>query len=249
MTDNQALIVAEEIQEWIKEWFNENGKGCPAVVGISGGKDSSIVATLCANALGADNVIGVEMPNVTQDDINYADDLIDYLGIKKVVVNIGNMIEAIEKSIPYGLTDQAKTNLPARVRMVTLYAISQSINGRVANTCNLSEDYVGYATIWGDSCGDFSPLHDLTVSQVKAVGYALNLPKKFIEKTPSDGLCGKSDEDNLGYTYAQLDQYIDGNRSTLNSALCDKILRDHTRNEFKIEAIQLPHYKMIHDWR
>ena len=200
---NQCII-------WIRKFFEENGKDCNAVVGISGGKDSSVVAALCVAALGKERVIGVLMPCGKQQDIYMSYKLVQHLGIKHYEINIQQAVEAITESIAFlpEMTEQAKTNLPARVRMTTLYAVSQSMNGRVANTCNLSEDWVGYATRYGDGAGDFSPLCSLTVTEVKEIGKVLGLPEELVEKTPIDGLCGKTDEENLGFTYAELDKYI-----------------------------------------
>ena len=200
---NQCII-------WIRKFFEENGKDCNAVVGISGGKDSSVVAALCVAALGKERVIGVLMPCGKQQDIYMSYKLVQHLGIKHYEINIQQAVEAITESIAFlpEMTEQAKTNLPARVRMTTLYAVSQNMNGRVANTCNLSEDWVGYATRYGDGAGDFSPLCNLTVTEVKEIGKVLGLPEELVEKTPIDGLCGKTDEENLGFTYAELDKYI-----------------------------------------
>ena len=206
-----AKRVKDEIVEWITTWFEENGNGCKAVVGVSGGKDSSVVAALCVAALGKDRVIGVLMPNGEQSDIKYSHMLCDHLGIKNYTVNVGPAINGVLDSIHENATDievteQTTTNLPARIRMATLYAVSQSVNGRVANTCNLSEDWVGYSTKFGDAAGDFSPLSRLTVSEVKAIGRELGLPAELVDKTPSDGLCGKTDEMNLGFSYDVLDK-------------------------------------------
>ncbi|MDF2820124.1 MAG: synthetase [Clostridiales bacterium] len=234
-----AKKVKDDVVEWIRNWFDENGKGCLAIVGISGGKDSSVVAALCVEALGKDRVMGVLMPNGIQADINMAQELVDYLQIKHVVVNIESAYEAlygtIEKAIGT-LSEQTQINMPARIRMVTLYGVSQSNNGRVANTCNLSEDWVGYATRYGDGAGDFSPLSQLTVTEVKAIGRVLGLPDLLVDKVPIDGLCGKTDEDNLGFTYDTLDQYI-------RLGVCPdemikaKIDEMHTRNRFKLELM------------
>ena len=176
--------------EWIKDWFKNNGDGCNAVLGISGGKDSSVVAALCVKALGRDRVIGVLMPQGEQSDINYSVEICEILGIKSFTVNIGatvaTLTEEISKSME--LTQQSRFNLPARIRMSAVYAVAQSQNGRVANTCNLSEDWVGYATRYGDSAGDFSPLANFTVAEVRAIGSYIGLPEKFVKKTPIDGL-------------------------------------------------------------
>lgn len=205
-----AKHATEQCVNWIKEWFEQNGKGCNAVLGVSGGKDSSVVAALCEKALGKERVIGVLMPKGEQFDIDYSIDLCEFLGIKYFTVNIGEAIDSIYKAIgdSFEVSNQSKVNLPPRVRMSVVYLVSQSYNGRVANTCNLSEDWVGYSTRYGDSVGDFSPLSCFTVQEVKAIGRELGLPEKFIEKPPIDGLCGKTDEDNLGFTYATLDAYI-----------------------------------------
>ena len=204
----QTETVKNQCVRWIRDFFEANGKDCNAIVGISGGKDSSVVAALCAEALGTDRVIGVLMPNGVQHDIASAELLVRHLGIRSYVVNIHDAVEGLKKSIPFELSRQSEINLPARIRMSALYAVSQSHNGRVANTCNLSEDWVGYSTRYGDAAGDFSPCSHLTVQEVKAIGALMGLPDELVNKTPIDGLSGKSDEENLGFTYAELDRYI-----------------------------------------
>jgi len=206
-----AAKTKDDIINWIRNYFENNGHDCSAVVGISGGKDSSITAALCAAALGADKVYGVLMPQGEQHDINYSRELVSHLGIKSLIVNIKNTVDALLADIEKSglcINKQAIINIPARVRMTTLYAVSAAVNGRVANTCNLSEDFVGYSTKYGDSAGDFSPLSRITVSEVKILGKELSLPLKFIEKVPEDGLSGLSDEENLGFSYDILDKYI-----------------------------------------
>jgi NAD+ synthase len=236
------MFNAEKIKNdcvaWIRDFFEANGKDCNAVLGISGGKDSSIVAALCVEALGKDRVIGVLMPNGDQHDIDCAYQLVNHLGIRHYVVNIKPAFDGVLSAIPeeLAITEQARNNLPPRLRMSTLYAVSQCCNGRVANTCNLSEDWVGYSTRYGDSVGDFSPLSRLTVQEVKAIGHLLNLPASLVEKLPIDGLCGKSDEDNLGFTYAELDRYIRTGEidDPDKKALID---RKHKANLFKLELM------------
>ena len=227
-----------ECVQWIKDFFEKNGKGCNAVIGISGGKDSSVAAALCVEALGRERVIGVLMPNGEQHDIDMAYLLVNRLGIKHFVVNIKDIADAAESSLPKELdiTAQTKQNLPPRIRMSVLYAVSQSSNGRVCNTCNLSEDFVGYSTRYGDAAGDFSPMCNLTVAEVKEIGYSLGLPAELIEKTPIDGLCGKTDEENLGFTYAELDRYIrTGEIDDMDKkALIDK---RHKANLFKLQLM------------
>ncbi len=216
MSSFDAQKVCDELVAWIADYFEKNGNGAKAVVGISGGKDSSVVAALCVKALGKERVVGVLMPQGEQFDIDYSLELCRHLDIAHVVINIGEMASETMRVVKEGLCelghDEMSTvttfNTPARLRMTTLYAVSGTVGGRVANTCNLSEDWVGYATKYGDGAGDFSPLMNLTVTEVKAVGRELCLPEKFVEKVPIDGLCGKSDEENLGFSYAVLDRYI-----------------------------------------
>ena len=210
MVNFDAVKVKNDCVAWIRDWFEHNGPGCNAVIGISGGKDSSVVAALCVEALGKDRVFGVLMPNDYQADLADSYVLCEYLGIKYAVINIGSTVESLKSHIRnyVELSDQTIINLPPRIRMATLYAISQSINGRVACTDNLSESYIGYSTRWGDSVGDFCPLANLTSGEVVAVGDACGLPYELTHKTPSDGLCGKTDEDNFGFTYADLNKYI-----------------------------------------
>ena len=225
--------------EWIREWFENNGKGCNAVVGISGGKDSSVVAALCVKALGKDRVIGVLMPNGEQPDIDCSKQLVAHLGIPYYVCNIHSAVEGVLNSLRESgveISRQTTVNLPPRIRMSTLYALSQSNNGRVANTCNYSEDWVGYSTRYGDAAGDFSPLGKLTVREVKAIGAYLGLPENLVEKVPSDGLTDRTDEDNLGFTYAVLDEYIRTGKCTDETAKA-KIDRLHKLNEFKLKPI------------
>lgn len=205
-----AKHAAEECIKWIRKFFEDNGPDCNAVIGISGGKDSSVVAALCKEALGKDRVIGVLMPNGEQSDISDSYGICKFLDIKHYVINIHDAFHGIVKEIENvcPLTNQAKINLPPRLRMSTLYAVSQCFNGRVANTCNLSEDWVGYSTRYGDSVGDFAPTSCFTVTEIKQIAAYLGIPEKYYEKVPSDGLSGKTDEDNLGFTYACLDDYI-----------------------------------------
>ena len=237
-----AEKVKNDCVQWIKDFFEQNGKGCNAVVGISGGKDSSIAAALCVEALGKDRVIGVLMPQGEQHDIDKAYELVNHLGIKHYVVNIKDAVDGVLKNLPEDLekTSQTLQNIPPRIRMSTLYAISQSVNGRVCNTCNLSEDWVGYSTRYGDSVGDFSPMSNLTVTEVKQIGHLLGVPEDLVEKTPIDGLCGKTDEENLGFTYAELDVYI---RTGEIEDLSKKEIIDkkHRSNLFKLEL--MPSFK------
>ncbi len=200
--------------EWIRNYFLENGKNCNAIVGISGGCDSSVTAALLVKALGKDRVIGVLMPNGNQHDIDCSYQLINFLGIKYYVINIEDAFNGLTNEIDKKVNVDAKsfdiykTNTPARIRMTTLYGISGLFNGRVANTCNLSEDYVGYSTKYGDSAGDFAPISNFTKTEVRILGEELGLPSNLIYKIPEDGMSNKSDEEKLGFTYEILDKYI-----------------------------------------
>ncbi len=232
--------VTRDVISWIQEFFEVNGRDCKAVVAISGGKDSSVVAALCVAALGKDRVFGVLLPNGEQADIDASKLLVSHLGIDHTIINIkagfDGLLGEITDKLPCEVTKQTRTNLPARLRMAATYAVAQSMNGRVANTCNLSEDWVGYSTRYGDAAGDFSPLSHLTVQEVKAIGAYLGLPEKLVQKTPIDGLSGLSDEENLGFTYAALDTYI-------RTGVCEdeevKAKIDYKRktNKFKLELM------------
>ncbi|MDO4607582.1 MAG: NAD(+) synthase [Clostridia bacterium] len=233
-----AVKIKNECVAWIKEFFDNNGRGCNAVLGISGGKDSSVAAALCVEALGKDRVIGVLMPQGEQHDIDAAYSLVNHLGIKHYEINIKDAVEGVLNSMPKDLdvSVQSKVNLPPRIRMSILYAVGQSLDGRVVNTCNLSEDWVGYSTRYGDAAGDFSPMANLTVTEVKEIGRVLGLPDDLVDKVPIDGLCGKTDEENLGFTYAELDRYIrTGEIDDLDKkALID---RKHKMNLFKLQLM------------
>ena len=239
----------DRIVEWIRNYFDENGKGCNAVIGISGGKDSSVCAALLVEALGSDRVIGVLMPQGNQHDIDVSRALVDFLKIKHFEINIGDVYNQLVSAVTASGGIKAEdvkankvfySNTPARLRMTVLYGVSALYNGRVANTCNKSEDYVGYSTKFGDAAGDFSPLSDLLVKEVKALGYELGLPKMFIEKTPEDGLSGKTDEDNMGFTYAVLDRYIETGEID-DLTIKEKIDRMHMANLHKL--LPMPMFK------
>ncbi len=233
-----ALKTKDKCVQWIRDFFEENGKGCNAVIGISGGKDSSVAAALCVEALGKDRVIGVLMPKGKQFDIDMAYLLCDHLGIKQIEINIEETFNALmnEISSKIEVSEQTKINISPRIRMTTLYAVSQSFNGRVVNTCNLSEDWVGYSTRYGDAAGDFSPMCNLTVTEVKEIGRVLGLPDVLVDKVPIDGLCGKTDEENLGFTYAELDKYIRTGEIE-DKAKKEIIDRKHKTNLFKLKLM------------
>ncbi len=234
-----AEKIMNECIEWIRDWFDKNGPKSPAVLGISGGKDSTVTAALLVAALGKERVIGVLMPNGIQADIADSREVVEHLGIRNYTIDISGAVSSLldeMESKNIGVTDQSRINLPPRIRMSTVYAVSQCHNGRVANTCNLSEDWVGYSTRYGDAAGDFSPLSHLTVTEVKQIGRLLDIPLHLVDKVPSDGLCGKTDEDNLGFTYAVLDKYI---REGIidDPATKELIDRKHAQNLFKLQLM------------
>lgn len=230
--------VKNEIVEWIRNWFEQNGKDCMAVVGISGGVDSSVVTALCVKALGKDRVFGIKMPCGEQPDIEYANMLIKYLEIKSYTMNIWDAVIGIDNQFPTDIevSKQTTINLPPRIRMAALYAISQSLNGRVVNTCNMSESYVGFDTRYGDSAGDLSPLANLTKTEVIALAKELGLPDELVYKTPQDGLTGLTDEQSFGFSYAELDAYIrDGIEPS--EEVKAKIDSMHEKNLFKLQPM------------
>lgn len=230
--------VKNEIVEWIRNWFEQNGKDCMAVVGISGGVDSSVVTALCVKALGKDRVFGIKMPCGEQPDIEYANMLIKYLEIKSYTMNIWDAVIGIDNQFPTDIeaSKQTTINLPPRIRMAALYAISQSLNGRVVNTCNMSESYVGFDTRYGDSAGDLSPLANLTKTEVIALAKELGLPDELVHKTPQDGLTGLTDEQSFGFSYAELDAYIrDGIEPS--EEVKAKIDSMHEKNLFKLQPM------------
>ena len=241
MKEFDALKVRKEIVEWIREWFAENGPKATAVIGISGGKDSTICAALLKEALGKERVFGVLMPQGVQPDIDDSIKVVESLDIPHCIINVGAAVDALLNDVKVAMepSKDAAINTPPRMRMATLYAVAASLpgGGRVANTCNLSEDWIGYSTKYGDAAGDFSPLSDLTVQEVKAVGSTFEeIPKELVQKKPSDGLCGLTDEDRFGFTYATLDRYI---REGIceDEAVKAKIDRMHVLNLHKLKVI------------
>ena len=243
-----AEKTANDVINWVRTYFKENASPTTyAVIGISGGKDSSVAAAVCAKALGKDRVIGVLMPQGVQADISFSHLLVDTLGIKSYTVNIGDTVSTFMNELSKHIepSQQAVINTPARIRMTTLYAIGACVGARVVNTCNLSEDWVGYSTKFGDAAGDFSPLSDLTVTEVLQIGDYLGLPKELVHKVPIDGLCGKTDEENLGFTYAELDRYIRGLTDLSDKPeLKAKIDRMHANNLHKLKLMPKFEYKV-----
>ena len=237
---------AKEQIPGLLDWMRAQMRSCggrTAVVGISGGKDSSVIAALCCAAYGKENVVGVLMPNGVQPDIDYSNGIVDFLGIRHYVFNIqGGTDGILDEMARVGIdaSRQTKVNLPSRIRMATLYAIAQSVDGGIViNTSNLSEDWVGYCTIYGDSAGAFSPLGMYTTEEVIALGRALGLPEHFLQKPPSDGLTGLTDEDNLGFTYHAVNEYV--RRGVCDPEIREQIDRKHKASRFKFTTIPVYH--------
>ncbi len=255
--------ITAEVIGWIQEWIQKNGNDeTKVVIGVSGGKDSSVTSALLVKALGKDRVIGVMMPNGEQKDISDSQTLVNHLGITNYTVNIAAAYEGLQsaftaagivqideniifdenkKLINDSFSPVFRTNTPARLRMTTLYGIGAQIgNCRVVNTCNLSEDLVGYSTFYGDAAGDFAPINKLTTEEVVAIGDYLGLPSSLTHKAPSDGMCGKTDEDNLGFTYHEVNELA---RKNVKGPNADKILTKYKANLFKVKIIALPCYR------
>ena len=246
-------ILTRNVVNWTKSILEKNHQ-TKVVIGISGGKDSSVVAAICAKAIGPENVIGVMMPCGIQKDIGDSQKLIDFLGIKSTTVNIGNAFNDLCNAINLGveLSYDTMTNLPARLRMSTLYAVAQTIGGFVANTCNLSEDYApgGYATLFGDNAGSFAPIQDMTVSEVIEVGEDLGLPYNLLHKTPIDGLQPLSDEEKIakqtgieGWTYARFDKLIRGEKHDFTPEEVEILRKGAQAGKFKRDIVQIPKFK------
>lgn len=209
--DFDVKQTAKDLIVWVRKFYADFDLDKKAVLGISGGKDSTVAAKVLCEALGKDRVVGVSIPNGTQSDMHDVDKLFEILGIRRYTVNIADAYLNLTEQVAdqdLSLTSQCYENLPPRLRMATIYLVAQAVNGLVCCTGNLSESFVGYFTRWGDGVGDFSLFGNLTKTEVCEIGHYLGLPDDLVYKVPSDGLCGKSDEDNLGFSYSDLDEYI-----------------------------------------
>ena len=236
----------EEVIKWVADWFDANGMGCNAIIGESGGKDSLICSKICAEALGKERVIGIGMPTEKQG-YNNADKICDYLGIRFIHNPIGKIVDAFQESSKLlekdiNFSTQALQNIPPRIRTAVLYAYAQTFDGRVCCTDNASENYLGYSTFGGDDLGAFSPLGNLTVTEVREIGLALGLPREWVMKTPDDGLpYSSSDEAKFGFSYETLDKYIRMTEIPRDN-IREKIDRMHLATEFKRNIIRVPAY-------
>lgn len=240
------------IIEWIKNYFAKNGPNAKAVIGISGGKDSTIAAALCVKALGKDRVIGVLMPQHVQSDIQDSLRVCEALGIKSYIINIGATCDKLNQGFMDGsdlqINPQILTNMPARIRMTTLYMVAAAVGGRVCNTSNASEVYVGYSTKWGDGVGDFAPLRDFTVGEVLEIGHALGLPKDLVEKTPADGMSGKTDEENMGILYEDIDNVVRDHVYWVHPDAYQAIEARHRAAAHKANSVNIEHPSYL-EWR
>lgn len=232
-----AVKVCEDIINWIREYFQNNPNAKGSIIGISGGKDSLVAAKLLVEALGKERVFGVLMPNGEQKDIQDSLRAVDLLGIHCKIVNIEKAYRGLLKAIAEDtLSIDAKINIPPRLRMTTLYAIGTTMHYRVCGTGNKSEGFVGYTTKWGDNAFDFNPIADLTTEEVMAIGDSLGLPYDLVHKTPSDGLIGKSDEEKLGFSYKQINDYIE--KGSSGDPEIDKKIK--LKNEYNQHKRELP---------
>jgi len=240
----EAKALKDKCVQWIRDWFAANGPASCAVLGMSGGKDSTIAAALCAEALGRDRVVGVALPAEGQS-LNGADEICRHIGIRYLCLPIGRVekeFRALSSYLEEGFSVQTEQNIPPRIRMTALYAVAQSVGGMVANTCNLSEDYIGYATLFGDAAGSFSPLGKLCVREIRAIGHELGLPAKWVDKVPDDGLPHScSDEQKFGFSYDTLDRYIREGVCE-DARIKEKIDSLHCRNLFKTQILNIPFF-------
>ena len=240
--------------KWIKELFKYNSGfiGKNAIIGMSGGKDSTITAALIAKAIGPERVIGVAMPDNNQG-INDADKICKHLGIRYLYMPIGGITDGFNRmqdftgDDDFKWTNQSLQNIPPRIRMTMLYAISQTYNGMVVNTCNLSEDTIGYSTIFGDLAGAFSPIKEFTVTELLKIGDYLGLPYEWVHKVPDDGLPHScSDEQKFGFSYEVLDKYIREGIIPIGfdgKSVEEKIDDMAYRNKFKNKIVRIPSYQ------
>ena len=231
--------LTKNVIDWTADFFNRVGK-TDAVLGISGGKDSSVVAAICAAALGKEHVHGVLLPCGIQKDISCSYQLVDHLGISYDVQDIETLVKESLALVPGAdKSYDAKTNVGARLRTNQIMVTAQTNGWLMANTCNRSENIVSYATLWGDTCGSFAPIDMLTTEEVIEIGDDLGLPYELTHKVPIDGLQPLSDEEKLGFTYHEVNELI---RKGIQGPNFDKIINMYKKNKFKLEMIRIQHF-------
>jgi NAD+ synthase len=255
-----SISLKDEAIAFVKDYFAKNGSpSTKAVIGISGGKDSAVVAALCCQALGKDRVIGVMMPNGVQKDISDSQRVCEFLGIKNYTINIEEAYKGLRTSVTTEMEQsetpaQFNTNVPARLRMVTLYGVcAMEGDARISCNGNLSERLAGFFTLWGDGAGDFAPLAYLFVEEVIQLGLELGLPEDMVRKAPSDGMCGMTDEEKLGFTYKELQLVATGHASEVEPAHAEAIQKRINSMSWKRRLLNLPCFvpsdKKAEDWK
>lgn len=244
---------SEKVVKWTRDWFNNKGENSIAIIGISGGVDSSTSAAILKEAIGVKRIIAVKMPCGVQKDIDYSNKLIEHLGLKSVEINIGNTYEELTKEIRKAeingnafFNAQYTTNTPARIRMTTLYGIAAVIgNAYPVNTCQASETLCGYDTIFGDSAGSIAPIARFTKTEVIELAKHFGLPRELYEKVPIDGMSlnedgtYQTDEQKLGFTYKELDDFIRNGEIGPNNA---KIVKQIITTQWKRKIINIDYY-------
>ena len=236
--DSQKTYAVIEYH-WLQ--FMAQTYSAKCVIGISGGIDSTCVAALACKIFGKDNVIGISLPCNGQKDAADVDKVFDHLQIKRLDFDIGDAFYEVLDGVANNGIDISyvtRTNLPARLRMASLYAFAQSIpDALVINTCNLSETLQNYDTLWGDGCGSYAPIKNLTKTEVRKLAKWLGVPDDLVMKTPVDGLQDFTDEERFGYTYEELDNYIRYGKGDI--ALITAIIVRYKSGKFKIDMVNI----------
>ena len=242
-----AKLETERVIEFIRDYYKKNNLG-GVILGISGGKDSGVVAGLFTKALGPENVIGVTLPcHSKEEDAIDAKLVSDYYGFELINFDITSTFDSFKDELKnLGEFDELETknsdiNLKPRLRMSTLYylaALYSALKGKpylVVGTSNKCELYVGYFTKGGDSVHDISLIADYTVEEVIKIGKYVKVPEKVLYKKPNDGLSNQTDEDKLGVKYSEIADYME-DKNSVSEEVAKKILKLHnsSRHKFNI---------------